>query len=120
MTRFVSPARAVPNPDRRRTNGETRLTAPTRSISLWAALAAAVTMLLLLIIILQNSQPSDLHFLGAHGRLPTGIALLMAMASGALLVTVPALIYTKMPATRRHVAPNTATVSPSHDAESAQ
>jgi uncharacterized integral membrane protein len=68
-------------------------------------------MLLSLIIILQNGQPSDVHFLGAHGQLPMGIALLMATAFGVLLVTVPALIYTRMPATRRRTALRTASPS---------
>ncbi|MGX7674367.1 hypothetical protein [Plantactinospora sp. DSM 117369] len=40
-----------------------------------------------------------------------GIALLMATAFGVLLVTVPALIYTRMPATRRRTALRTASPS---------
>lgn len=108
MTRFVSPARSVPERNRRRTISGIRPTEPTRSISLWATLAASATMLLSLIVILQNGQPSDVHFLGAHGQLPTGIALVMATAFGVLLVTVPALIYTRIPATRRRTALRTA------------
>lgn len=107
MTRFVSPARSVPGRNRRRTIGGFRPTDPARSISLWAALAASATMLLSLIVILQNGQPSAVHFLGAHGQLPMGIALVMATAFGMLLVTVPALIYTRTPATRRRTAPRT-------------
>ncbi|GAB3980719.1 hypothetical protein V1634_28085 [Plantactinospora veratri] len=107
MTRFVSPARSVPAGNRRRTNGEFRATEFARSTSLWVALAASATMLLSLIIILQNGQPSDVHFLGAHGQLPTGIALLIATAFGVLLVAVPVLVYTRVPATHRRIASRT-------------
>lgn len=51
--------------------------------------AFAVVLLLLLIFILQNGQRSDVYFLGAHGHLPMGIALLLAAVFGVLLVALP-------------------------------
>jgi uncharacterized integral membrane protein len=56
----------------------------------WVALlAAAFVLLLLLIFILQNSQRADVSFLGAHGHLPMGVALLLAAVFGVLLVALP-------------------------------
>jgi uncharacterized integral membrane protein len=45
-----------------------------------------------LIFILQNGQRSDVYFLGAHARLPMGVALLLSAIFGVLLVTLPAAI----------------------------
>jgi hypothetical protein len=46
---------------------------------LWVALVvAAFVLLLLLIFILQNGQRAQVSFLGAHGSLPMGVALLLA------------------------------------------
>jgi uncharacterized integral membrane protein len=56
--------------------------------SLVAFAASAVLLLLLLIFILQNDQRTNVHFLGAQGQLPVGVALLLAAVSGVLLVTV--------------------------------
>jgi lipopolysaccharide assembly protein A len=52
----------------------------------------AVVLLLLLIFILQNGQRSDVYYLGAHGHLPLGVALLLAAVFGVLLVAVPTVI----------------------------
>lgn len=49
----------------------------------------AVVLLLLLIFILQNGQRSDVYYLGAHGHLPMGVALLLAAVFGVLLVALP-------------------------------
>lgn len=54
--------------------------------------ASAVVLLLLLIFILQNGQATDVHFFGAHGQLPMGVALLLAAVLGVLLVTMSATI----------------------------
>jgi uncharacterized integral membrane protein len=51
--------------------------------------AFALVLLLLLIFILQNGQRSDVYFLGAHGHLPMGVALLLAAVFGVLLVALP-------------------------------
>jgi uncharacterized integral membrane protein len=59
---------------------------PTRIGGLWLAIAFfAVVLLFLLIFILQNSREVSISYLGMHGRLPLGVALLLAAVSGALL-----------------------------------
>jgi len=56
----------------------------------WVALVvAAFVFLLLLIFILQNGQRAQVSFLGAHGHLPMGVALLLAAVFGVLLVALP-------------------------------
>lgn len=61
-----------------------------RLSGLWIGLIlSALVLLLLLIFILQNLQTVDVHFLGAAGRLPTGVALLFAAIAGVLLVAIP-------------------------------
>jgi lipopolysaccharide assembly protein A len=58
----------------------------TRISGLWFAVAVfAVVLLLLLIFILENEKKVDIAFLGAHGHLPLGVALLLAAVCGALL-----------------------------------
>jgi lipopolysaccharide assembly protein A len=58
----------------------------TRISGLWFAVAVfAVVLLFLLIFILQNEKKVDIAFLGAHGHLPLGVALLLAAVCGALL-----------------------------------
>jgi uncharacterized integral membrane protein len=52
-------------------------------------LVAAFVLLLLLIFILQNGQRAEVSFLGAHGHLPMGVALLLAAVFGVLLVALP-------------------------------
>jgi uncharacterized integral membrane protein len=54
-----------------------------------AAVLFALVLLLLLIFLLQNGQPADVSFLGAHGQLPMGVALLLAAVFGILLVALP-------------------------------
>ncbi|MFB6397423.1 lipopolysaccharide assembly LapA domain-containing protein [Polymorphospora lycopeni] len=49
----------------------------------------ALVLLLLLIFVLQNGQPAEVSFLGAHGTLPMGVALLLAAVFGVLLVALP-------------------------------
>jgi lipopolysaccharide assembly protein A len=61
----------------------------TRAGGLWVAVAFfAVILLLLLIFILQNGQKVDISYLGAHGHLPLGVALLLAAVCGILLVVL--------------------------------
>jgi len=52
-------------------------------------ISATFVLLLLLIFILQNGQRAQVSFLGAHGNLPIGVALLLAAAFGVLLVALP-------------------------------
>ncbi|MGS2618685.1 lipopolysaccharide assembly protein LapA domain-containing protein [Micromonospora sp. LZ34] len=77
--------------------------------------ASAVVLLLLLIFILQNGQRTDVHFFGARGQLPVGVALLLAAVFGVLLVTMQAtmrrIIQLRL-LTRRHGTPyTTATIT---------
>ena len=61
-----------------------------RTGGLWvAAVAFAVVLLLLLIFVLQNGVRVVVSFLGAHGELPLGVALLLAAVFGVLLVALP-------------------------------
>lgn len=56
----------------------------------WVVLVvAALVLLFLLIFILQNGQRAEVSFLGAHGHLPMGVALLLAAIFGVLLVALP-------------------------------
>jgi lipopolysaccharide assembly protein A len=58
----------------------------TRISGLWFAVAFfAVVLLFLLIFILQNGRAVDVAYLGAHGHLPLGVALLLAAVCGVLL-----------------------------------
>ena len=63
---------------------------PSRVGSLWvASILFAVVLLLLLIFVLQNGQDAKISYLGAHGNLPQGVALLLAAVFGILLVALP-------------------------------
>lgn len=70
---------------------QTRRNVPrSRMGGVWVALlTAAFVLLLLLVFILQNGQRAEVSFLGAHGQLPMGVALLLAAVFGALLVALP-------------------------------
>jgi uncharacterized integral membrane protein len=48
----------------------------------------AVVLLLLLIFILQNGTQVNVSYLGAHGHLPLGVALLLSAVCGVLLVVL--------------------------------
>jgi uncharacterized integral membrane protein len=62
----------------------------TRTGGVWVAAALfAVGLLLLLIFILENGQRIAISYLGAHGHLPLGVALLLAAVIGLLLVVIP-------------------------------
>jgi uncharacterized integral membrane protein len=61
----------------------------TRTSGIWVAMGFfAVILLLLLIFILQNGTDVNVSYLGMHGRLPLGVALLLAAVSGVLLVVL--------------------------------
>jgi uncharacterized integral membrane protein len=65
----------------------------TRAGGLWAVLVVfALVLLFLLIFILQNLHRADVHFLGLHGNLPLGVALLLSAVAGILLVALPAVV----------------------------
>ena len=59
---------------------------PTRLSGLWFAVVFfAVVLLFLLIFILQNGRAVDISYLGMHGHLPLGVAMLFAAVCGVLL-----------------------------------
>jgi uncharacterized integral membrane protein len=61
----------------------------TRTGGIWVAVGFfAVILLLLLIFILQNSADVSVSYLGMHGHLPLGVALLLAAVCGVLLVVL--------------------------------
>ena len=45
-------------------------------------------MLLLLIFILQNGRTVEVSYMGAHGHVPLGVALLLAAVCGVILVVL--------------------------------
>src|SRR6202011_4265212 len=61
----------------------------TRISGLWVSVGFfAVVLLLLLIFILQNSKTVEVSYLGLHGHLSLGVALLLAAVCGVLLVVL--------------------------------
>ena len=61
----------------------------TRTSGIWVAVGFfGVVLLLLLIFILQNGTQVSVSYLGMHGHLPLGVALLLAAVSGVLLVVL--------------------------------
>jgi uncharacterized integral membrane protein len=61
----------------------------TRTSGIWVAVGFfAVVLLLLLIFILQNGTDVSVSYLGLHGHLPLGVALLLAAVSGVILVVL--------------------------------
>jgi lipopolysaccharide assembly protein A len=63
----------------------------TRVSRLWIVVAIfAVVLLFLLIFILENGRDVDIAYLGAHGHLPLGVALLLAAVCGVLLAILAA------------------------------
>jgi uncharacterized integral membrane protein len=63
--------------------------ARTKVSGAWVAVTvAAVGLVVLLIFILQNLTSASVHFLGANGTLPMGVAMLLAAVAGALLLAL--------------------------------
>ena len=61
----------------------------TRISGVWFAIGFfALLLLFLLIFILENSSKVDISFLGAHGHIPLGVALLFAAVCGVLLAVL--------------------------------
>jgi uncharacterized integral membrane protein len=81
------PAPPAPPPAAHR---EVRRMRRTRISGLWVGVTlAAVVLLILLVFIIENGTTVDIAFFGAHGRLPLGVALLLAAICGVLVVAVP-------------------------------
>jgi uncharacterized integral membrane protein len=61
----------------------------TRASGYWAAVVVGLLVLLVLIIfILENGQRASVSFMGVHGHLPEGVALLLAAVIGGLFVVL--------------------------------
>lgn len=59
----------------------------TRTSATFISLVAGTVLLILLIVfLLENTQRAKVTFFGATGRLPLGLALLLAAVAGALIV----------------------------------
>jgi len=72
--------------------GEATHLTPTRISGSWTAVVGAVLLLILLVVfIAQNTQDSTIHFLGAHGRAPTAVMLLIAATAGAGIASIVAI-----------------------------
>ncbi|MGM1061874.1 LapA family protein [Saccharothrix sp. Mg75] len=83
-TRDTTPPGTTTPPSGTTTPGKIR---PTRISGTWVAvLASLVVLVFLLVFILQNPAQSTIHFLGASGTLPLGVALLFGALAGAVLV----------------------------------
>lgn len=68
---------------------EDKSTGRSRLGGMWAGLiVAAVLLVLLLIFILQNLETVRVDYLGLSGHLPLGVAILLGVAAGALLVAL--------------------------------
>ena len=62
----------------------------TRSSAIWVGLiATAIVLIALLIFIAQNSSTVTVHYLGAHGRVPLAVALLLSAVAGLLIAAIP-------------------------------
>jgi uncharacterized integral membrane protein len=83
-----APPIAVPGGPDQRAGRPVKLK-PTRISGTWVAvLASIVVLIVLLVFILQNLADATIHFLGAAGTLPLGVALLFAAIAGAILVAL--------------------------------
>ena len=84
------PQTAPPRPHRRRPTAlPQHKIKRTRISGLWVSVGFfAVVLLLLLIFILQNGTKVDISYMGAHGHLPLGVALLLSAVCGVLLVVL--------------------------------
>lgn len=61
----------------------------TRASALWVATGVALVLLVLLIVfMMQNTTKVAVHFVGLHGTIPLGIALLIAAVGGGGLVAL--------------------------------
>jgi lipopolysaccharide assembly protein A len=62
----------------------------TRMGGVWLASGLfALVLLFLLIFILENGHKVEISYLGMHGHLPLGVAMLLAAVLGVLLVVIP-------------------------------
>ena len=93
-TPLSDPDRAVPVAPEPQPRTEITSTPPariarTKLSGAWiAVIVASVGLVFLLIFILQNLTRASVHFLGANGTLPMGVALLLSAVAGALVLAL--------------------------------
>ena len=80
-----TPPQPPPPPSEPRPTGRTRI-----SETWMAVIMAALVIALLLVFILQNTTSVKVSFFTAHGTMPLGVALLVAVVGGVLLAGVVA------------------------------
>jgi uncharacterized integral membrane protein len=62
----------------------------TKTSAIWIGLiAAALVLIALLIFIGENSSSVSVHYLGAKGRVPLAVALLLSAVAGLLIAAIP-------------------------------
>lgn len=62
---------------------------PTRASHAWTGLVVGLfVLLLILVFILQNTKQVPVHFVGLHGKLPLGVALLLSSVAGGLVTVL--------------------------------
>jgi uncharacterized integral membrane protein len=84
---FSPPPPAGPSPSGLDERGHVRRT---KTSAIWVGLiAAAIVLIALLIFIGQNSNSVTVHYLGAHGRVPLAVALLLSAVAGLLIAAIP-------------------------------
>lgn len=80
--------------------------------AVWVGLiAAAILVILLIIFIAQNLTSVPIHFLGASGHIPVGLALVIAAVAGILVAAIPGTVRIlqlrrAVRQTRAHLSPN--------------
>jgi len=88
-TEELPPGQAAPPPPPSTVPPPQHVIKRTRTSGVWVSVSFfAVVLLLLLIFILQNGSQVSVSYLGAHGRLPLGVALLLSAVCGVLLVVL--------------------------------
>jgi uncharacterized integral membrane protein len=83
-----APAERSAGPDRLGSAAAHRLPATKTSAAFKSLLAGVVVLVLLLVFILENTGSVRISYFGTSGRLPLGVALLLAAVGGALLVGI--------------------------------
>jgi putative membrane protein len=85
----------------------------TRMGGAWVTLVlGALILVVLLVFILENLHQVNISFFGVHGRLPLGVAMLLAAVAGVLLVVIPGsgrIFQLRRTARRHHRAAQSAT-----------
>ncbi|WP_084270188.1 LapA family protein [Patulibacter minatonensis] len=79
-----SPTSGRPDPTHEKPTGSRT------NAAMWFAILGGVILAILLVFILQNLDRVTIEFLGWNGRVPVGVALLLAAVAGGLIVAIAA------------------------------